>query len=60
MSKVCPLCKKEVDEKVVRTCVDAEKWVVEQIRKKHQNWVSSDGSCPQCLEYYRSLGKNKP
>jgi hypothetical protein len=59
MNKVCPICKKEVDAAVMRTCVDAEKWVVEQIRKNHPQWVSSDGSCPKCLDYYRNLGKSK-
>ena len=59
MNKVCPLCKKELDEKLIQTCVDAEKWVIGQIKKNHTNWVASDGSCPQCLGYYRQLGRNK-
>jgi len=58
MNKVCPLCKKEVDEKMIKTCIDAEKWVVSQIRNHHPNWLASDGSCPKCLAYYRDLGKN--
>ncbi|MFZ5801306.1 MAG: hypothetical protein ACOY3D_08060 [Candidatus Omnitrophota bacterium] len=57
MKKTCPLCKKEVNDKLLQTCVDAEKWVVEQIREHHPDWVAKDGSCPQCLEYYRKLGK---
>lgn len=59
MNKVCPLCKKEVDEKLIQTCVDAEKWVANQIKKRHAEWVASDGSCPKCLAYYRQLGKVK-
>jgi protein-disulfide isomerase len=59
MNKACPLCKKEVDEELIKTCVDAEKWVIAQIRAKHPDWVVADGSCPKCLDYYRDLGKNK-
>jgi protein-disulfide isomerase len=59
MDRECPLCKKEVDEKLIQTCADAEKWVVGQIKKNHKDWVAADGSCPQCLDYYRKLGESK-
>jgi len=59
MNNVCPLCKKEVDERVIKTCLDAEKWVIDQIRTRHPDWIVSDGSCAKCLDYYRNLGKGK-
>lgn len=57
MKKTCPLCKKETDDKLIQTCVDAERWVIDQIRKHHPGWIAGDGSCAKCMEYYSKLGK---
>jgi 4a-hydroxytetrahydrobiopterin dehydratase len=57
MKKLCPICKKEVDEEIIKTCNDAHDWVVRSIRRDHPNWVASDGSCPKCMAYYNNLGK---
>ncbi len=57
MNKQCPVCKKYVDEAAIKTCQDAEDWVMKAIKKNHPQWVASDGSCPKCLAYYDGLGK---
>ncbi len=56
MKKLCPICKKHVDENIVGVCRDAEQWIIDSIRRAHPEWVEKDGTCSKCLDYYRSLG----
>lgn len=57
--KECPICNKVVDEKVIQVCQDAEAWIIQSIKRSHPNWVSEDGTCPKCLEYYKNIGEGK-
>lgn len=58
MKKQCPVCKKEVEQDMIKTCEDAKEWVIKTIKRDHPEWVSSDGSCHKCMAYYNSLGQN--
>ncbi len=57
MEKQCPICNKPVDESIIKTCEDAQEWVMKMIKRDHPGWIATDGSCPQCLDYYEKLGK---
>lgn len=48
---MCPLCSEEADELLY----EFEQYVLDVIKKEHPEWVESDGACPRCLDYYRSL-----
>ena len=50
---ICPLCNEETDE----FHYDAERYVLEVIKKDHPEWVESDGACEPCMDYYKSLDK---
>ena len=50
---ICPLCNEETDE----FHYDAERYVLEMIKKDHPEWVESDGACEPCMDYYKSLDK---
>ncbi len=55
MKKVCPICKKTVDEDMAQACDKAEDWILATIRRSHPDWVEKDGSCSKCLAYYRTM-----
>lgn len=48
---ICPLCREEADE----LHYEFEQYVLDVIKKEHPEWVESDGTCPRCMDYYRSL-----
>ena len=47
----CALCNNEV-ESITHI---AEQWLIEIIREKNPQWVSDDGACEKCIDYYKSL-----
>lgn len=53
--KVCPVCKKITDTKVVDVCVTAYNYLIERIKEEHPEWVEKDGVCPRCVEYYEKM-----
>jgi len=53
--KICPVCKKETDAKIVDVCTTAYKYVMDKIREEHPEWVEKDGACPKCVECYKKL-----
>lgn len=56
--KVCPLCKKEIEEKLLKLHTRREKLIIDLIKKRNPGWVEEDGACPRCLEYYRAVESN--
>ncbi|MEW6008711.1 MAG: hypothetical protein AB1629_03670 [Candidatus Omnitrophota bacterium] len=53
--KICPICQKKVDASIIKACTEAEKYVIENIRRSHPEWVEKDGACPKCIDYYKNL-----
>lgn len=51
----CPICGSQLAPESAALHVMAERWVIEQIREDHPEWVESDGACPKCLEFYSKL-----
>ncbi len=47
----CALCEKQVDQ----LHYDIEQWILNTIVKNNPKWVEKDGSCMDCIAYYRSL-----
>ncbi|HOX54346.1 MAG TPA: hypothetical protein PLC32_02740 [Candidatus Omnitrophota bacterium] len=54
-TKICPICKKRVEEGMIDTCESAYKYVIDSIKRDHPNWVEKDGACPKCVEYYKKM-----
>lgn len=52
---VCSICGEPVQDKAKNLHYLAEKWLIEQIKKDHPDWVESEGLCPKCVEYYLKL-----
>ncbi len=59
MTKQCPICKKIMDEEIIKACDDARGWIIAAVKRDHPEWVASDGSCPRCLASYQELGKSQ-
>jgi len=47
----CALCNNEV-ESITHI---AEQWLIETIREENPDWISDDGACEKCIDYYKSL-----
>ena len=52
-SYICPICGDRVRPEIRGLHALAERWVIEQIKKRHPEWVEADGLCPKCLDHYR-------
>jgi hypothetical protein len=59
MKSRCPVCKKFVEEDMVKLCQEADDWILTTIRRAHPDWIETDGSCSKCIEYYKRLGKSE-
>ncbi len=49
----CPLCQAEVPRDLALFLEHTDTHVIEEIKKKHPSWVSEDGGCRKCIEYYK-------
>ena len=56
--KVCPLCKREVDENIIILHTIKDKMIIDAVKQKNPHWVEDDGSCPRCIEYYKIFESN--
>ncbi|MFC1709341.1 hypothetical protein ACFL2J_04720 [Candidatus Omnitrophota bacterium] len=54
---VCQICAREVDESIALTHVKTEEYLLELIRKDHPEWKTENGTCHECVDYYRKLVK---
>lgn len=53
--KICPVCKKEIDEHVIDVCRESYQFIIDRIKQEHPDWVEKDGACPKCVDYYKKL-----
>ncbi len=53
--KRCPICKKEKEEEIVDVCNAGYEYIIDLIKKDHPDWLEKDGSCPNCIDYYKKL-----
>ncbi|UCC94879.1 MAG: hypothetical protein JSW40_08725 [Candidatus Omnitrophota bacterium] len=53
MDYECPICGKLLPHELIRIISHGEAHITEEIKKKHPEWVESNGVCRKCYEYYR-------
>lgn len=53
----CQICDRVVDESAALTHVKAEEYLLSLIKKDHPEWSETEGTCPECINYYRDLIK---
>ena len=49
----CPLCASQIDEEFRTLHEDAERWIIDRIKRQHPEWVSSDGACHRCIDTFK-------
>ena len=49
----CPLCGRKMARDLLLYLDHTQQHVIEQIKKEHPEWVTEDGVCQPCAEYYR-------
>ena len=50
----CPVCEIVVPYDLQIIIPHAEEHIIDEIKKKHPDWVQNDGICKKCYEYYKS------
>jgi hypothetical protein len=53
MTYTCPVCGEKVKRDLMAFVDHTEAHIVEEIKKKHPEWVEKDGMCARCIEHYR-------
>jgi hypothetical protein len=56
----CPLCKKTMPLSALSEHIDLERreirdYTMQHIRASHPGWVTADGDCPKCQDFYDRL-----
>lgn len=49
----CPTCGEKIQRDMILFYKHTDTHVVEEIRKLHPKWMSDDGYCPKCLDYFK-------
>lgn len=54
----CPVCGKKMARDLIPFLDHTNQHIIEKIKEKHPDWVSSDGVCDKCHEHLtKSLKK---
>ena len=49
----CPTCNEKMERDLSLFMDHTDKHIVDEVKRLHPNWVTDDGFCPDCLEYYK-------
>jgi len=50
----CPVCNKKTPRDLAVYIDHTNQHIVEEIKKDHPQWVSGDGTCKPCMDYYET------
>jgi hypothetical protein len=50
----CALCGSQVHEELRPLHEEAERWLIDRIKRHHPEWVAADGACAPCIEAYKA------
>ena len=53
MDFICPICRKPIPKELVVIISHGESHIVDEIKKKHPEWIESNGVCKKCYDYYK-------
>ncbi|MDD5217528.1 MAG: hypothetical protein PHN49_05375 [Candidatus Omnitrophica bacterium] len=56
---LCPVCQKKMKRDLVVFLKHTDEHIVDMIKSKHPEWVSADGVCRKCSDYYRKQIKGE-
>ena len=49
----CSVCGKEIPRELLSVVGHYEGHIIDEIKKKHPQWVESDSLCNKCYKYYK-------
>ncbi len=49
----CPTCGERMERDLLLFVKHTDNHIVEEIKRKRPNWVTSEGYCPNCLDYFK-------
>jgi len=49
----CPVCCNEMARELSLFLTHVNQHIIDEIKRSHPEWVSSDGTCDNCQSYYR-------
>ena len=49
----CPTCGEKMERDLSLFMDHTDKHIVDEVKKMHPSWVTEDGFCADCLEYYK-------
>lgn len=59
MEYTCPVCSQSVERELLVFIDHTEQHIVDEIKKKHPEWVGKNGVCRKCLDHFRQMMKGK-
>jgi hypothetical protein len=57
----CSVCGAKVERELLVYMKHTDRHIIDEIKKKHPDWATSDGLCAKCADYYKkAMGKENP
>ena len=57
-SYTCPTCGNKIERDLVLFYKHTDRHILEELEKQHPQWVTNDGYCPKCLDFFKkAMGK---
>lgn len=53
----CPICNHETSKDLIVFLDHTNEHIIDAIKKQNPAWVTSDGMCKRCVEFYESQFK---
>jgi hypothetical protein len=55
---ICPTCGQAMERDLLVFIAHTDQHIVDEIKKRHPEWITKDGFCLKCLEYFKkAMGK---
>jgi hypothetical protein len=53
MDFICPTCGKHLPRDLKHIIPHTEEHIIDEIKKKHPDWIEKNGMCSKCYDYYK-------
>ena len=58
---ICPTCGSRMERDILLFYRHTDQHVVDELKKQNPQWISDEGFCPKCLDFFkREMGKGDP
>ena len=55
----CPICQESIERDLIVFSEHTKTHIVDEIKRKHPDWITQNGVCQQCLDYYEKAKKGE-